>query len=654
LNFAASTTLTAGTSNELIFNIGGGTTYLTGPVVNNGNAVGITKLGAGTLAIVTDQLDVTGPLVIGGNGAASAVRIDNNDGLGGIASVTLKSGVGGDGSVLNLNTALLAAVNKPLIMEAYMTGGLSTAVSAAGVTGLNGRSALITNSNNTWSGSITVSGNHYVQFYQNTAGNTLTLSGPINAGPEGFSGLFLARGAAGGNINITGAINLPQGTIAATTGANVFLPAVASNVFGLNAQTGTIRLGGNNLLPAAVIVALGQNGGTNVGQFWTNGFNQTIAALNIQTGSTGVAANQIVQNGANANSTLTFAGNAVPSIFAGTVRDDDPAAATTGILGLTQTAGNLTLSGANTYTGVTTLNGGQLSIPTISNATVAGPLGSAAVAASNLVINGGTLNYTGASGSTDRGFTAGASGATINVTTTASNLAISGNSVMTGTLTKSGPGTLTLSGANTGAGATNVNAGTLLVNNTTGVGTGTGLTTVASGATIGGNGTIGGSLTIQSGATLSPGNSVGTLNAGAGTTEWAGAGRYLVEYDHTGGAFTPGTTIDLYNSAGSLNLTATTGTPFVIDLRYLGAPGAALQTPTNVRIASFAGGGFGTFTDPAQFTFAGDFVGASPTVTVNGNDLVLNFTPVPEPTAMGLFAAAAAGFAVRRLRKRPA
>jgi fibronectin-binding autotransporter adhesin len=656
MNAAPSTILTSGT-NELIFNIGANGTWLQGGALINGplGATGITKLGGGTLAIRTDQLDMTGPLVIMGNGAGSAVRIDNNDGLGGLSSVTLKAGVGGDGSVLNLNTTLLAPVNKPLFMEAFMTGGLSTAVSAAGVTGLNSRSALITNSNNTWSGPITVTGNHYVQFYQNTAGNTLTLSGAINAGPEGFTGLLLARGNnPGGIVNITGAINLPQGTVAATTGAIVLLPAVASNVYGLNSQSGSIRLGGNNVFPATTILALGQNASGNLGQFWMNGFSQTFASVNIQTGSTGAAASQIIQNGANANSTLTFAGNANPSTFAGTIRDDDPAAATTGILGLTQTAGNLTLSGANTYTGVTALNGGALSIPSISNATVAGPLGSAAVAATNLVINGGTLNYTGASGSTDRGFTAGASGATFNVTTAASNLAFGGNSVMTGALNKVGPGTLSLGGASTGAGATNVNAGTLLVNNTTGVGTGTGLTTVASGATIGGNGTVGGSLTIQTGATLSPGNSVGTLNAGAGTTEWAGAGRYLVEYDHTGGTFTPGTTIDLYNSAGSLNLSATTGTPFVIDLRFLGDPAAVLPTPTSVRIATFTGGGFGTYTDPAQFTFAGDFVGASPTVTVNGNDLVLNFTPVPEPATMGFFAAAIAGFAVRRMRKRAA
>lgn len=110
---------------------------------------------------------------------------------------------------------------------------------------------------------------------------------------------------------------------------------------------------------------------------------------------------------------------------------------------------------------------------------------------------------------------------------------------------------------------------------------------------------------------------------------------------------------------GSLNLSATGNSnpppnPFLIDLRFLGNPLTALQTPTSVRIATFTGGGFGTYTEASQFAFAGDFVGTTPTIDVIGNDLVLNFTPVPEPATVGLFAAAIAGFAVRRMRKRAA
>jgi autotransporter-associated beta strand protein len=57
-----------------------------------------------------------------------------------------------------------------------------------------------------------------------------------------------------------------------------------------------------------------------------------------------------------------------------------------------------------------------------------------------------------------------------------------------GSLTKIGPGTLTLSGANLFTGGTTVGAGTLVINNTAGSGTGTGAVSVTA-ATLGGSGT---------------------------------------------------------------------------------------------------------------------------------------------------------------------
>ncbi len=124
--------------------------------------------------------------------------------------------------------------------------------------------------------------------------------------------------------------------------------------------------------------------------------------------------------------------------------------------------GALMLGGANTYTGVVTLTAGTLSVATIGNGGTAGNLGQSSALATNLVFNGGTLKYTGATASTNRNFTINAGKtATIEISGSA-NLTISGASTnTTGGLTKTGTGTLTLSGANLHTGITTVSAGTL-------------------------------------------------------------------------------------------------------------------------------------------------------------------------------------------------
>ena len=99
---------------------------------------------------------------------------------------------------------------------------------------------------------------------------------------------------------------------------------------------------------------------------------------------------------------------------------------------------------------------------------MAGNLGQATNAASNLVFDGGTLQYTGASASTDRNFTIN-TGKTAVLEITTNTLTLTGGAAATaddGGLTKTGAGTLILTGNCNNSGAITVSAGVLIVNGT--------------------------------------------------------------------------------------------------------------------------------------------------------------------------------------------
>lgn len=144
-------------------------------------------------------------------------------------------------------------------------------------------------------------------------------------------------------------------------------------------------------------------------------------------------------------------------------------------------------------------------------------------------------------------------------------------------LTKSGSAKLTLNGANTYKGATDVQNGTLVINgNQAGA---NGAVSVSNGATLGGNGTLGGAVAIASGGTIAPGTSTGAL--AVASADFAPGGILAIEIND---ASTP--KVDTLNATGALDITGAT-----LALSITGTPAQSAYV-----IASYASGQLtGTF-----------------------------------------------------------
>ena len=201
-----------------------------------------------------------------------------------------------------------------------------------------------------------------------------------------------------------------------------------------------------------------------------------------------------------------------------------------------------------------------------------------------------------------------------------------------GDITKAGAGTLILNGANTYAGGTAVNEGTLTVNNTTGSATGSGALSVASGATLNGSGIIGGATTIS--GFLSPGNSPGDLTFNdslllnsTATLTIEITGITLGEFDRVLGAGTNTFTFGGILSLDNTGYTATLGDTITIFDNW-GSFAGTFDSITGTDL----GGGLSWDTSN---------LGTTGTINV-----------VPEPGTYALLALAAAGFGAHVLRRR--
>jgi len=255
-------------------------------------------------------------------------------------------------------------------------------------------------------------------------GTSLTLGGAISVGNATLTINSSGTSQINGVISGTGAVTKSGVGTTTLSGANTYTGATT-------VSTGSLKYGASNVLSNSSAVTV--SGGT----LDIVSYDDTVAAVTLTSGAiTGTS-------GVLTGSSYAVESGTISAILAGG-----------GALTKT-TAGTITLSGTNTYTGGTTISAGSLQYgaSNVLSDTTAVSVSSGAVldlAGYNDTIGSlaGEGNVTFGSGS----LTAGGVGGNTNY---------SGIMSGTGSFTKAGSGTVTLSGANTYSGGTTISAGSL-------------------------------------------------------------------------------------------------------------------------------------------------------------------------------------------------
>jgi len=589
--------------------IGAEALSLSGSGVNNGGALrnvsgDNTYGGVITLAAATEIASDSGTLTI-----SSAGNITGNFGLtfDGAGNIVLADNFnpGTKTQTLTKNGSgklTLSAANGYTGLTTVAGGtlayGITNAISTGGITVQNGATldlgafsdsvgaVTLTSGNIIGSGALT-----------STAGFTTT-SGTVSAVLDGAVGLAQVGG---GTTVLSGANTFSGATTIASGGVlNV------QNAAGLGTTAGgvTVSSGGALELQGGITIgaealSLSGSGVSNAGALRNVSGSNTYGGLITLGTSSRINSDSGLLTISNAG-TITGAGFGLTVGGAGDTTIASIIGTTTG--GLTKDGvGKLTLSATSSYTGATTINGGILSTGTLANGGVGSGIGTSGTAAANLVIDGGTLQYTGTTVSINRMFTTGTGGATLDASgsgaltlSNTSAVALAGtNTARTLTLTGTSLGANTLAAQITdnGTGATSLlkdGTGTWVLGGT--ANSYTGSTTIRNG-TLQLSSTSANSLstatTITLGGTASQGKLV--LGSGAGAASQTIAG---LSTTGNGGSVVGGA-----STASTLTVNVATGSSST----FGGVLGGAGTNENNLALTK-TGGGLLTLTGSSTYT----------------------------------------------------
>ncbi|MEI8340283.1 MAG: autotransporter-associated beta strand repeat-containing protein, partial [Verrucomicrobiota bacterium] len=494
LTFGGVMTNTAGAINTMTVNDGTGTTSTTA-VSFGGYALSNSATSYVDIINGTGNVNITGAVINGGTATTSGLTysgsglltLSGNNSYGGLTTVSSgaltlsgnNSGAGGvtvSGGTLNVNNAnALGAVGGRLTLSAgaidntsggAITNAIANPITLGGNFAYSTASGTINNNLNLGTGAVTNSGSRTITLngagaltfggvMTNTAGaiNTMTVNdgtGTTSTTAVSFGGYALSNNATSyvdvingtGNVNITGAVT--NGGTATTSGLTYsgsgLLTLSGNNSYGglTTVSSGALTLSGNNSGAGGVTVSGGTLNVNNANALGAVGGRLTLSAGAIDNTSGGAITNAIANP-------ITLGGNFAYSTASGTINNN----LNLGTGAVTNSGSRtITLNGAGalTFGGVMTNTAGAINTMTVNDgtgttSTTAVSFGGYALSNSAIsyidIINGsGNVNITGA---VTNGGTATASG-----------------------LTYSGSGLLTLSGVSTYAGATTVQAGSLV------------------------------------------------------------------------------------------------------------------------------------------------------------------------------------------------
>lgn len=379
-------------------------------------------------------------------GSAGTVTVNGAQSITGLQFVSdgysLQNGSAGS---LNLVNGSLG--NASVRVDPNATATIGVALNGSGTLGKYDTGTLVLNAANGYTGGTALNGGKLVLGNDAALGTGL-LTAADGTALDSNTAVNIANGVLlNGALTIAGSNAMTLGGAVSGAGSLTKTGASSLTLDGINTYSGGTRLTGGSLV-------LGNNSALGSGALSVlgNGSLDSTSALQLA-------------NAINLGAQLTLAGT----------QDTALIGAITGSGSLVKNgSGNLLLSGANTYSGGTTLNAGTTRGDTSS--------------LQGAIVNNAALTF---EQSSDGRYT--------------------GNLTGTGTLSKTGTGELLLTGQNGFTGNTDVQAGVLRVDGSLSSAN----VSIASGAKLGGSGQLGGAVQLASGATLLGGSGASPLSVGS-------------------------------------------------------------------------------------------------------------------------------------------